>query len=108
MNKLMTAVALSIALPAAALAQAAAPANPHAGHNMAASGGQDHAKCMTMDHQKMSMSGMDHSKMAGMDHSKIDHSKMDMSGMDMAGMEHCTAKPASDAGKAQPSSTQKR
>lgn len=103
MKKLITAVALSIALPAAAMAQAAAPVNPHAGHNMAATGGQDHAKCMTMDHANMAKSGMDHSKMAGMD-----HSKMNMSGMNMAGMEHCAAKSASDAGKAQPSSTQKR
>jgi copper resistance protein B len=98
MKKLMTAVALTIALPAAALAQA----DPHAGHNMAASSRQANTDCKAMDHSKM-----DHSKMAanhaGMDHSKMDHSKM--SGM--KGMEHC-AKPAATADKAKPSSTPKR
>lgn len=104
MKKLMIAVALTIALPAAAFAQATAPANPHAGHNMAASSGQAKPGCEAMNH-----AGMDHSKMAanqaGMDHSKMDHSKM--SGMNMQGMEHC-AKPAATADKATPSSTQKR
>ena len=69
MKKLMIAVAMTIALPAAALAQAApAPATKsapaaHAGHNM----------------QNMSCKDM-HAQMAGgggqMDHSKMDHSKM--------------------------------
>jgi uncharacterized protein involved in copper resistance len=81
MKKLMTAVALTIAFPAAAFAQA----DPHAGHNMAASSRQANTDCKAMDHSKM-----DHSKMSG-----------------MKGMEHC-AKPAATADKAKPSSTPKR
>ena len=57
MKKMMIAVAMTIALPAAAFAQAtpAAPsANPHAQHGQA--GPVDHSK---MDHGKM-----DHSKMS--------------------------------------------
>ena len=67
MKKLMIAVAMTIALPAAALAQAApatkAAPPAHAGHNM----------------QNMSCKDM-HAQMAGgsgqMNHSKMDHSKM--------------------------------
>ena len=121
MKKLMTAVALTIALPAAAMAQTAATANPHAGHSTAASSGQAKPDCMAMnhagagmDHSKMknmsgtNMAGMDHSKMnmQGMSMSGMDHSKM--SGMNMAGMEHCNAKSANTADKAKPSPAPKR
>ncbi|HEY1146260.1 MAG TPA: hypothetical protein VGE84_07970 [Allosphingosinicella sp.] len=73
MNKILTAVAMSIALPAAGYAQTPAkPAQPQAqtcpDHSKKAGTDQkmDHSKMAGMD-----MSGMDHSKMAGMDHSKM-------------------------------------
>lgn len=102
MKKLITAVALAIALPAAAMAQTAAPANPHAGHDMAAGSGQARHDCMAMNH-----AGMDHGKMAA-NHGGMDHGKMNMSGMNMAGMEHCTAKPADGAGAAKQSPAPRR
>ena len=81
MKKILTAVAMSIALPAAGYAQAPAkPAQPQAqtcpDHSKTAGTNQkvDHSKMSGMD-----MSTMDHSKMAGLDHSKMagmDHSKM--------------------------------
>ena len=67
MNKLLTAIALTIALPAVAHAQATpAPASKMApaGHDMS---------CTGIDHSKMDKSKMDHSKM---DMSKMGHSKM--------------------------------
>ena len=81
MLKIVSAVALAIALPAAAFAQTTqAPADKSAQTQTCA----DHSKMAGMDHMKMdhsqmagmemsgmSMSGMDHSKMAGMDHSKM-------------------------------------
>ena len=97
MKKLITAVALAIALPAAAMAQQAAPANPHAGHDMAASSGEAKHDCMAMNH-----AGMDHSKMAA-NHAGMDHGKMNM-----AGMEPCTAKPADGAGAAKQSPAPRR
>jgi len=82
MKKMMIAVAMTIALPAAAFAQAApapsaaAPA-AHAGHDMKAMSCKDMHASMSGDHsghQKSGTSGeVDHSKM---DHSKMDHSKM--------------------------------
>lgn len=70
MKKIVAAIALTIALPAMAHAQAALA--PKA----------EQAQTCPMDHMKMA--GMDHSKMASMDHFKMmgmDHSKMDMAGM---------------------------
>lgn len=72
MKKILTAIAMSIALPAAGYAQAPAKsAQPQAQtcpeHSKMA--GKDHSKMSGMDHSKMA--GMDHSKMAGMDHSKM-------------------------------------
>lgn len=102
MKKLIAAIALTIALPAAAFAQTAP--NPHAGHNMAAASGQDQSRCMAMNH-----AGMDHSKMAGMDMQGMQGMQgMNMSGMDMKGMEKCDAKSANKADQAKPSSTPKR
>jgi hypothetical protein len=77
MKKLMIAVAMSIALPAAAFAQAkpAPAATAHTGHNMQ---GMDMQKCKDMhasaagghaSHQVSGATGQ-------MDHSKMDHSKM--------------------------------
>lgn len=78
MLKLLSAVALAIALPAAALAQSADPASKPAQNCM------DHSKMAGMDHSKMghsSTAGMGHGSMAGMDMSGMDHSNM-------AGMDH--------------------
>lgn len=79
MKKLMIAVAMTIALPAAAFAQAtpatsaAAPA-AHAGDDMKAMSCKDMHASMSGGHSGHQMSGqVDHSKM---DHSKMDHSKM--------------------------------
>jgi hypothetical protein len=77
MKKLMIAVAMTIALPAAALAQATpAPATTaHAGHNMQ---GKQMQNCKDM--QTAMASGHAGHQMSGaagqMDHSKMDHSKM--------------------------------
>lgn len=89
MKKMMIAVAATIALPAAGLAQAtaapsaAAPA-AHAGHDMKAMNCKDMHATMSGSHAGHHMSGaagqVDHSKM---DHSKMDHSKMACCG-DMA------------------------
>jgi uncharacterized membrane protein YccC len=73
MNKLMLAVAMAIALPAAAFAQATPAATPatsaHSGHDMRSMSCKDmqammSAKTGTVDHSKMDHSKMDHSKMA--------------------------------------------
>lgn len=69
MTKYLTAIALTIALPAVVTAQTAPASSPTA----------EQAQPCPMDHSKMA--GMDHSKMAAMDHSKMagmDHSKMGM------------------------------
>jgi uncharacterized protein involved in copper resistance len=70
MLKIVSAVALAIALPAAALSQSTqAPADKSA--------------------QTQTCAG--HSRMAGMDQMKMDHSQMpgmDMSGMNMSGTDH--------------------
>ena len=82
MTKMMIAVALTIALPAAAFAQAtpaatAAPPAAHAGHDMKGADCKDMHATMSGGHAGHQMSGaggqVDHSKM---DHSKMDHSKM--------------------------------
>ena len=70
MLKTLSTVALAIALPAAAFAQAT----------------QARA-----DKAVQSQTCADHMKMAGMDHMKMDHSQMagmDMSGMNMPSMDH--------------------
>jgi len=80
MNKVMIAVAMTIAFPAAALAQAttsaAAPA-AHSGHDMKAMDCKDMHANMSGGHSGHKMSGAgeqaDHSKMG---HGKMDHSKM--------------------------------
>lgn len=70
MKKLMIAVAMTIALPAAALAQATPVPTPaadaHAGHDMQ---GMDKQSCKDMQAKMAGMSGQ-------MDHSKMDHKKM--------------------------------
>jgi len=81
MLKMLSAVALAIALPATAFAQSAPAAKPAptqentcAGHsNMAGMNmsGMDHSKMAGTSMPGMDMSGMDHSKMAEMDHSKM-------------------------------------
>ena len=78
MKKMLIAVALTIALPAAAFAQgkSAAPApatNGHAGHNMQGMNMQN-MSCKDLQ----AMTGAHGGQMAGMqmDHSKMDHSKM--------------------------------
>lgn len=83
MLKTLGAVALAIALPAAAFAQAAQtahskPAQPNAqncmNHSTTAGMGQmkmDHEQMSGMHMSGMNMSGMDHSKMGAMDHKKM-------------------------------------
>lgn len=108
MKKMMIAVAMTIALPAAALAQAtpaataAAPA-AHAGHDMKAADCNDMHATMSGGHAGHQMSGAggqaDHSKM---DHSKMDHSKMAAAHAGHAaatGSQYChhAAKPAGGA-----------
>jgi uncharacterized protein involved in copper resistance len=81
MFKMLNAVALGIALPAAALAQTAPASNPAVTQAKTCA---DHSKMTGMEHSTMSgmdmsgtsMSGMDHSKMSGMNMSGMDHSKM--------------------------------
>ena len=81
MNKMMIAIAAAIALPAAAIAQAAAPGtvSPPAqnGHGVQSADCKDMHAAMSGSHSGHQMSGnsaqADHSKM---DHSKMDHSKM--------------------------------
>ena len=91
MKKLMIAVAMTIALPAAAFAQAATAPAAKQGAN---------ADCKDM-HAMMSGGGqMDHSKM---DHSKMDPSKMDHSKMAANGQAcHQMAKPDAKAQAADP------
>lgn len=80
MKKMMIAVAMTIALPAGAFAQATpapsdAPSTAHAGHDMST------MDCKDM-HAKMKMSGSNSGhEMSAADHSKMDHSKMDHSKM---------------------------
>ena len=84
MKKLLTAIAMTIALPAAAHAQTAPPAAPkaaptaHASHDMQGMSCKDMHATMTSGHAGHQMAAgsggqADHSKM---DHSKMDHSKM--------------------------------
>jgi len=82
MNKLMIAIAATIALPAAALAQATAAGGAvspaaHAGHGAKAADCKDMHAAMPGAHSAHQMTGSsaqaDHSKM---DHGKMDHSKM--------------------------------
>ena len=95
MNKLMIAVAWTIALPSAAFAQAAPTAAPsaHAGHDMQKMNCKDMPAARADGHGGHQMSGasgqMDHSKM---DHSKMDHAKMDHSKM----CQQSAPKPAAD------------
>ena len=76
MLKIVSAVAVAIALPAAAFAQTTqAPADKSAQTQTCA----DHSKMAGMDHMKMDHSQMSGTNMSGMDHSKVasmDHSKM--------------------------------
>lgn len=83
MNKLTTAIALTIVLPAVAHAQAAQAPAPKAQcceqMKDCCKGQSKMDCCKGMDHSKMSsqsMSGMDHSKMSRQDMSRMDHSKM--------------------------------
>ena len=84
MKKLMIAVAMTIALPAAAVGQAppatstAAPA-AHAGHDVKAMDCKDMHANMSGSHSGHQMSGAS----GQLDHSKMDHSKMAACG-DMA------------------------
>jgi uncharacterized protein involved in copper resistance len=81
MFKMLNAIALAIALPAAALAQTAPASNPAVTQAKTCA---DHSKMTGMEHSTMSemdmsgtsMSGMDHSKMSEMNMSRLDHSKM--------------------------------
>ena len=100
MNKLIIAIAATIALPAAAFAQAtpapsAATPAAHAGHDMKAMDCQDMHTTMSGSHPGHQTSGAggqaDHSKM---DHSKMDHSKMAGCGdMAKAGAAQAPANP---------------
>lgn len=90
MKKLMIAVAMAIALPAAAFGQAApapSPAAPaaHAGQDMKAMNCADMHSNMSPGHSRHQTSGAggqaDHSKM---DHSKMGHSEMAAACGDMA------------------------
>lgn len=93
MLKTLSAVALAIALPAAAFAQAthSKPAQPNAqtcmNHSTMAGMGQ-----MKMDHQQMSGMDMSGMNMSGMNMSGMDHSKM--GAMDHKMMESCAAAKA--------------
>ena len=83
MLKTLSAVALALALPASAFAQAtqsahSKPAQPNAqtcmNHSNMAGMGQmkmDHEQMSAMDMSGMNMPGMDHSKMGAMDHKMI-------------------------------------
>ena len=108
MNKLMIAVAATIALPAAAFAQAtpaAGTASPpaHTGHGAQATDCKGMHAAMSGAHSGRQMGGnsaqADHSKM---DHSKMDHSKMagaHAGHVAAAGSQAChhAAKPAAGA-----------
>lgn len=88
MKKLLTAIALTIALPAVANAQAqpapATPtADPHAQH--AQQGQMDHSK---MDHGKMDHSKMDHSCCKKGADGKMECAMHDKSGADSAHQGH--------------------
>jgi uncharacterized protein involved in copper resistance len=100
MKKLLTAIALTIAIPAVANAQAAPAPAPKAEQAHACP--MDHKKMAGMDHSKM-----DHSKMAGMDHSKMagmDHSKMDMKAGANCHAGHDMSQPAAKTPQADPHS----
>ena len=99
MKKMMIAIAATIALPAAAFAQAApaptAAPGAHAGHDMKAMSCKDMHAMMSGSHSGQTMpTGSGQTDLSKMDHSKMDHSKMaGCSGMAKAGAAQAPADP---------------
>lgn len=105
MKKLMIAVAMTTALPAAAVAQASTAADSHAGHRSVAS-----ANGTKADYSAMRHGGLDQVKSASgasMDHRRTAMSEHSGHGRAERSVEQCDARQ-SGSGKAGQASSQRR